>query len=160
MGELSYAERRRLIYSSEKLEGCILCGGVVSPLIIGRENGRTKDCFFTMSGAQEFYSGPLYIVKCEADRKETETAIKDVSALACRWRKESNSGSIQNKKEYETLYPKVRSFAFSETLSVEEQKILKDFCIAMKVYFGRNIVGITERFFPEFSNWTDTYSVS
>jgi len=148
--ELTYKQILKRIHLSEACMQYLPEGMNISPLCLGKKDGIICDCFICyMSNAEQS-------VECKAIRWdiENDSIIECIDAGVI---SNEENNEISGARQYMDLYPQIRTFAFSETLTPEQRSILQQFISAGLSCCKVNIQEKLKAFFPEFYIWCQPF---
>lgn len=151
MGELTYDQIVRRILMSEACMCSLPDGITISPLYISKKNDAICDCFIGY-----FTSSNTSICKVIRIDIENNKLIDCIDNELCMERQKDEFPGVD---KYMELYPQVRVFAFSETLTSEQEGILQQFAAAWLNCCENSIREKLDEFFPEFNIWSQPFLV-
>jgi hypothetical protein len=135
--------------------------------IIGRENGRTVDCFFIFSycyGREEFNSPIAWLANDTAAKKlvyyydvREKALLADSEPcsypLDFKFSKDERRTALQT---YQNLYVDVRNFAFSDNLDLDQKKKLFEYMRAFNTFVASSQKPFYVALSTEFFEWMTT----
>ena len=148
--DLTYKQILKKINLSEACMQYLPEGMTISPLCLGNKDGIICDCFICYENNAE------QSVECRAIRWdiENDTVIECVDAGMLIG---EDNNEISGARQYMELYPLIRTFAFSDTLTPEQQEQLQQFYAVGLNCCKNNIQEKLKTFFPEFYIWCQPF---
>lgn len=126
--------------------------------VVGLYDGKIADCFFLYCVSlsdKEYAEAPLYSLKVDSE-DGTLKVCKETVAQKFNNSLECDDETFWNANgEFEELYPKIRSFAFSKTIDPLQRETLTKFVRTLKVLVNNSFYSIYVELFTEFFNWVD-----
>lgn len=126
--------------------------------VIGLYNDNIIDCFFlycvSLSDENDA-EGPFATLIIDSEKKnlleyqETNPQILN-NSLDC-----TDDEFWKADEDFEKLYPEVRSFAFSKSLTSSQKKLLISFVKTFDVLVNKSFYKIYRELFPDFFEWVD-----
>ena len=151
MGELDYDKIVRRILLSEACMDSLPDGMTISPLYISKKDDLICDCFIG-------YYKSSSTSKCKVIRIDIMND-RLVDCIDTELRIEKRQDEFPGADKYMELYPQVRAFAFSETLTSEQESILQQFADAWLNCCENSIREKLDEVFPEFNIWSQPFLV-